>query len=252
MLSYPKAAKEILRAEFGEKAALIEKPNNILAAEYLNAIKAQGCGIKSVFIRREKGFSSSLEIRKILYADTEAGLALLPEATRCSLCKDVIWDGAKLDTALLAAIRLSEGGGDYYGTDAGVIKKIYSASLVSSSTKELCEKSVSPGLTAARVRRTLLCILMGVGREYGLSRGSGFAKPSYALVLAADARGRAYLSQNKKSFTLPVITKPADYAFSGGAVKRGFEFSLRADRVFSLASGESGKYNPLKMTPYMK
>ncbi|MDD4124656.1 MAG: nucleotidyltransferase family protein, partial [Eubacteriales bacterium] len=250
-LSYPKAAFEILKEEFGDKAELIEKPNNILASEYLNAIRLQGSDIKPVFIRREKDYSSSTEIRRVLYKDIEAGLAMLPEATKSVLGYTGIWDGTRLDAAILTAVRLTKGEGDYYGIDSGGFRKIYAASLVSSSVKELCEKSVSSNLTCARIRRTLLGVLLGVGKEYR-SRGNRTKKPSYALILAADKAGREYLAREKNNFYIPVITKPADYIRESEAVIRDFEYSLTADGVLSIASGKSGTYNPLKITPFIK
>jgi predicted nucleotidyltransferase len=245
-LSYPKAVSEIIKAEFGEEASLIEKPNNILAAEYINAIRAGGFPIKPIFVERNKNYASSSEIRETLYKDSGAGFDMLPEET-VKLLKDAdIWDGTKLDPVLLAAVRLSGGKGGYYGIDSGSFNKIYSASLVSSCVRELCEKSVSSNLTYARIRRTLLCVLFSVGKEYQKQN------PSYALVLAADIKGRAYLAENKNCFRIPVITKPADYVKAGEKATRDFEFSLKADSVLSIASGKSGEYNPLRITPYMK
>ncbi|NLN56259.1 MAG: nucleotidyltransferase family protein [Clostridiales bacterium] len=250
-LSYPKAALEMIKEEFKERADIIEKPNNILGAEYINAIRTWDFDIKPVFIKREKEFASSSEIRKVLYENFDSGLEMLPEETK-SILKDVpLWDYTRLDAAILAAIRLTKGAGDFYGIDTGGLRKIYSAALVSSSVKELCEKSVSANLTYARIRRTLLYVLLNVGKEYRY-RGKGTKTPSYALVLAADRTGREYLSKEKKNFTVPVITKPADFIKENENVIYDFEFSLSADRVLSIASGKSGEYNPLKMTPFMK
>lgn len=250
-LSYPKAALEMLKEEFKDNAGMIEKPNNILGAEYINAIRTWKFYIKPVFIHREKEFASSSLIRKVLFEDFEKGLSMLPDETKNILKDQKLWDMARLDGAIIAAIRKTKGEGDYYGIDSGAFKKIYSASLVSSSVKELCEKGVSTNLTYARIRRTLLYVLLGVGKEYR-ARGKNTKTPSYALVLAADKTGREYLSKEKKNFLVPVITKPADYIKESESVRSDFEFSLTADRVLSIASANSGEYNPLKMTPFMK
>lgn len=259
-LSFPKAGRALLESVNPRLAPLIQRPNNILAVEYLNAIKAISADIQPVYIKRETRYASSTQIRKVLRADFGAGLKMLPETTSRLLSKENLWQSERLDGAILAFIRLTEGKGDVYGIGAGDFAKIYHAALSSSSAGELGEKCVSPTLTYARIRRALLFALLGVGKEYG----HGFSAekrrmktPGYALLLAADKKGRAYIARGKKDFAVPVITKPADYAAARGPawvpesdqVKKDFAFSLKADRVLSLASGQSGRYNPLTMTP---
>jgi len=243
-LSYPKAAKAILKESLGAGEELIEKPNNILAVEYISAIKALGLSINTLFVKREKGCLSSSAVRRRLSANFNEGLSLLPGTTSEPLGQSGLWNGKALDAAFISKFRLSGGEGDCYGIDAGGFKSVYNSSMSSRTLDEVCEKAASTILTRARVRRALLLYFFGVGREYGRKT------PSYSLLLAADKIGREYISKNKKSFGLPLITKPADYKKAGKRAETDFLLSADADIVFGLAS-PNGVYNPLLMTPYM-
>ena len=114
-------------------------------------------------------------------------------------------------------------------------------STSSAAVSEVCEIAVSATLTSARVRRTL------INGFFGVTRDRAHGSPSYAQLLASNARGRAYLTQNKKSFSVPVITKPADYTSAGDRAECDFEFALRAENIYALACAG---YNPLASTPF--
>ena len=239
-LSYPKASKAILEENMPEYAPLMTKPNNILGVEYLRAISETAPYMTPFFVRRASEYASSSTIRKALLSGDGA---ILPEKTALLLEKTTLWETKKLDTMLIASMRLSAGKNTIYGIDEGSFLRIRDASMISTTLDELYVNASSPNLTNARIRRTLLCNLFAIGKEYQKKR------PSYALVLAANAKGRTYLGENRHYFSIPVLTKPADYLKLPEEAKMDFAVSFAADSVLSLSSGRV--YNPLRMTPFM-
>lgn len=240
-LSYPKASKAILEENMPEYSELMTKPNNILGVEYLRAISEVSPYITPFFVRRASEYASSSTLRKAILSGSGA---ILPEKTSLLLENSAIWETKKLDTTLIASMRLAAGKNPVYGIDEGSFLRIRDAAMRSTTLEELYANASSPNLTNARIRRTTLFTLFGIGKEYQKKR------PSYALVLAANEKGRAYLGENRHYFSIPVLTKPADYLKLSENAKLDFAVSFAADSVLSLASGR--EYNPLRMTPYMK
>lgn len=239
-LSYPKASKAILDDNIPEYSPLMTKPNNILGVEYLRAIGEIAPYITPYYVRRASEYASSSTIRKALLS---GGGAILPERTAMLLENTTLWETKKLDTTLIASMRLAAGKNPVYGIDEGSFLRIRDAAMRSSTLDELYANASSSNLTNARIRRTLLFTLLGIGKEYQKKR------PSYALVLAANEKGRAYLGENRHYFSVPVLTKPADYLKLSEEARLDFALSFAADSVLSLSSGK--EYNPLRMTPFM-
>ena len=235
-LSYPKAVAAAV-SEAGADGTLLSKPNNILAAEYLRAAAEYAPEAQICCVKRSEEFASSSEVRAAM---PRGWKNLVPQTTYETLSGSLA-DTRALDAAFIADLRLRGVRNDVYGADKGVLARICSAAEECSGVEELCEKAVSATLTKARVRRTLVCSYFGVT--------PGFARkaPSYALLLAANARGREYLAENKKDFGIPVITKPADYKAAGEKAVCDFEFALGAERVYALTAAG---YAPLKATPF--
>jgi len=87
--------------------------------------------------------------------------------------------------------------------------------------------------TAARMRRELLFSLTGVQPEWLTT------PPPYTILLAANERGRRYLSENRKKFEFPVVTKPADFVpdptdETSAEIRRCHAF---ADELYCLING---------------
>lgn len=85
--------------------------------------------------------------------------------------------------------------------------------------------------TAARMRRELLFSLTGVCPEWLK------LPPPYTILLAANERGRRYLSETRKTRTFPVLTKPADFVPAdtrSADIRRCHAF---AEEVFCLMNG---------------
>ncbi|MBO4500780.1 MAG: nucleotidyltransferase family protein [Clostridia bacterium] len=234
-LSYPKAASAVMR-ENGIESDLLSKPNNILALEYLRAAGEFAPKAGLFAVKRGLSFASSSAIR----AQTpENRRSLVPETTYETLKDRSVPENA-LDTAIMAFWRAG-GIKETYGADESTVFRVKNAVMTCSTVEEACEKAASATLTKARVRRTL------INGFFGVTPGLALKAPSFALLLASGPKGRAYLSAHKKEFSVPLITKPADYKSAGDEAISDFEFALCAERVYALACKG---YNPLSATPF--
>ncbi len=234
-LSYPKAVSKLL-ASAGLDPELLAKPNNILASEYLRAVNELAPGAECVAVKRESAFEPSSAIRAAMPENWEK---LVPRAVYGTLNGSLVPENA-LDAVILSRWRMEEIS-EIYGADEGTLRRVKAAAASCAAVSEVCEKAVSAALTSARIRRTL------INGFFGVTPDRARKAPSYALLLASNARGRAYLTLNKKSFAVPLITKPADYTSAGDEAVKDFEFALRAENVYALACAG---YNPLSSTPF--
>ena len=79
-LSYPKAVGRLAGAE---TAALLQKPNNILAVEYLRALRELRAPLRAAPVPRDGTLASSSSLRALLFdSGRDAFLRALPEGSR--------------------------------------------------------------------------------------------------------------------------------------------------------------------------
>lgn len=239
-MSYAAAREKLLKAELGETARLIETPNNILAVEYLRAIKELGYEIAPHTIKRfgsghdstgVSGPKSASDIRSmyrsgISISDYVPEKAMEVCAEQISMGK--VSDAERMECAVMSRLRALKktdfeslpDGGDGAGA------RLYEAVRVSNSMDEIIENAKTKRYAASRLRRMLMYAALDV------DAGTIKAMPPYARVLAADSRGTEYLSLAKKRAQIPILTK-------GAAVK---ELSAYAQSVFELGASAHDLY----------
>jgi len=237
-LSYPKAAAKLL-VRAGLDSGLAARPNDILALEYIRAAAEYAPGMRLCAVKRQSAFAPSSAVRA---ASADVMRQLVPETT-CETLAGKTADAGPFWNAVIARWRLSRPECELCGADAGTVDRVRNAALTENDIGSLCEKAASPLLTKARVRRTLIYGYFGVTPERAHS------SPSYALLLASGESGRRYLAENRRSFAVPVITKPADHRSAGDKVVKDFEYALGAERVYALTCGG---IEPLKETPFSR
>ncbi len=233
-LSYPKAlslaAAELGGAKLGEAIA---RPNNILGLEYVSAIKKGGFMLTPFPIRRKAGLASSSELRA-----KEDFTKDIPYPQYFSEARRTIYP---VEPWLMHLIRHGSYEG-LYCIDTTLAATLKKAALDSACIEETVKKATSKVYTAARIRRAILALWLGIET----SRVK--AKPAFTNLLAANKRGTEHLSKIKKTAGIPIITKPASYkSLCDPAV---YEKALRAEELAMLCSGEMTKYSsPLCKTP---
>ena len=191
-LSYPAAAEEVLGR------TLREHPNDILAIEYISA--AREVDLPCHILRREGTFASSSAIRR-----EGVPQGSLPEGVEELLRRDPSFPRKteEMGKFLLACLRNHPQRGTY-----GVSKELYARMTALAEETEdfaafvtLCTNKM---FTSARVRRAAWSMAFGFPADLP-------GKPvPYAMVLASNGRGRAFLRKTEKVRTIPLVSRPAE------------------------------------------
>lgn len=229
------ALKALISKELGDKyGGIIEKPNNILALEYLSAIGDRD--ITPVAVKRNTQFDSSSSIRALGNAD--AILNSIPESSKRVFAeekgRDFPRDIKKLDSYFIGVLRRMAGQGvipnDLYSATDDLVRKIFAFSAKVNSVDELVNACADKVYTHARVRRAINAIV------FDITQSRVRNMPSYTCVLAADEKGRAILKQAKKNQIIDIITKPVHAASASEATKEGFSFAKGVEDIIALSA----------------
>lgn len=229
------------RAHF-EALGMTPDSNDILAIEYARAVlcecpdmqilpvKRLGSGYNEQAIGNDFPSASAL---RAAYARGEDITPLLPPVVR-----DIWKDGVaacggvagveRLGTVLLARLRTVEGHPQIADLGGGLLAHLSKAAFRATDYASLCREAATKRYTNGRIRRAMLYLLAGVTRE------DLAAPPAYLRLLAANEAGREYLSQTRKTRTVPVVTKQADVAAIGESAARARALAATADALYAL------------------
>ena len=129
-------------------------------------------------------------------------------------------------------------------TAGGLTQRICAAASRATCLDDLIKASLTSNYTAARVRRGLINMLLGVTVEDIRSR------PAYVQLLAANGRGREYLSSRRREEGgLPMVTKPADARSVEGG-ERQYALACRSEALWCMTLPEPQPTDTLtKMKP---
>ena len=263
---YPEMCEAAIKILYGKK---LDKsfftPNNILAIEYVKALRKAKSKIIPYTIKRVGAgyrdtlttgttFQSASAIREEFFANGRSALDYVPESA-----KDVFlaaeFDGkfpsdqSRLDAAVIASFRLSSPSSfdDIHDARGGLYNRLCENSAKVSSISSLTSKTETKKYTKARIRRAVW------NSYFGVTSSDVRSLPMYTQVLAMDDIGRSLLKRIKKTAELAVITKPSSYTEYGDEVIMQAELSHKADSIYglSLRVPNYGSF-PLTFTPYVK
>ena len=251
---YAAARQRALSHAVGEAAARqIGRPNNILAVEYLRAMRAHP-QLRPFTLAREgaghdepgtasSGLRSASDLRNSCLSGENITDWLPPESAVVLSRERQAGRGpvgeAALETALLSRLRMlprevfsalpdaSEGLGD----------RLYRAVQTQPGLETLLTAAKSRRYALARLRRMCWCAALGV------RQGDAAGEPPYLRVLAADEAGRALLRRMAACAVLPVVTKPAAVRQLETRAQRVFEAGAAARDLYCLA------WTPAERTP---
>ena len=210
---------------------ILTSPNNILAVEYLNALRRMGSKMEPVTVPRCEADHDSLTPSDNIASATYIRENLrdlpryCPEAAVSVFSEEMSAGRApaslnNCERAILGKLRAMEEA-DFDSvphSGEGLSNRLIKAVQESNSLIEIMENTKSKRYPMSRVRRLILSAWLGISKD------DGSGPPPYIRVLAANGRGRELLREIKEKTYLPVITKPA-------AAK---ELDERASRIFSL------------------
>ena len=227
-LSYPSARTEVFKKFYpGIDETLLAFPNNILAIEYLNALKNIGSDIKPKTLKRNRNFASASQIREKMAKDEDVTL-FTPTETRKTYNKEafdflVLYHFRKESLETLQKIcDMSE----------GLEHKFKKALQVSTTVDKLADAVKSKRYTRTRIDRIIVNSLLGI-RDSDTK-----LEPQYARVLAFNKKGQEILANIKKTSLIPIITKTADAISDNPDFKRMLEKDILSTDIYSVITNQ--------------
>ena len=239
-LSFARARQLAAERHFGDDAACLSQPNNILAVEYLKAINREKDPIDAIAIARvgdghdsegDGTFRSAMKLRNML-AEGEDLSPFIPEEAMAVFRREQdagrVRDDRILEAALLSRLYLlrPEDFDTLPDADAGAGRRLYQALWQGRGLEETVRNSVSKRCTAARMRRMLLCAALGICAD------DTKEKPPYIRILAADKRGMELLHIVSKTSRIPLLRKAGDAKKLGTKAERVFRLTAQAHALF--------------------
>ncbi len=265
-LSYPAARAEALKlslkdeltGELTDASAIINSPNNVLALEYLMALRHFNFEIMPVTIKRQGAdyhderieaaisgtdFSSATAIRKVLKENTSAeketeclSNSLPQDVYKDLLAAPLLFDDDLSGLVHFALLTRANVRGDY--TSYGDVSKELSNRIENhlpeySSLSGFTELLKTKNHTYSRISRSLLNILLDIRKDdlellklkdYGLG---------YATVLGFRKEAVDLMTEIKENGNLRLITKRSELReLKEHDERRFFEMNLRASDIY--------------------
>ena len=243
-ITFAAARENALRSVNEEFADIIRTPNNILGVEYAAAIDEIGSSMKPVTFRREgaghgmsdetDGIASASHIRNLISQGRKwerfvPGSAAEIFVNEIRMQKAIV-NYDKFETAVLFKLRTTDSSQLALAPDVseGIENRIIAASADSVSLEELYSNAKTKRYTHARIRRIVLCHLLGI------TENDCRLQVPYIRLLGLNMRGAELMKAAKEAATLPVISKTADIIKADETAKRIFEIECRASDIYSV------------------
>jgi len=264
-LGYPEICESVYKELFNDEISRdLFSPNNILAIEYIKALKERNSQIIPHTVKRVgAGYSeedivdtqhqSATAIRGEMFKNINSALINIPKNAKETIltaynCGQIPCDGERLSSAVISHLRLNCTAADCEIHDAkgGLYNRLLGASLKASTISSLTALADTKKYTTARIRRAIW------NTFFGVTSSKVKALPSYTQILAMDGVGKSILKEIKKKAKIQVVTKPSSYEFLTEPARLQKEFSDKADSVFQLSKPQDtpGSFN-LTTTPFI-
>ncbi|MBP2642190.1 MAG: hypothetical protein H6Q67_77 [Firmicutes bacterium] len=227
--SYAAAWGQALENHLGVSREVVSSPNNLLAIEYLRAIKTYAPSlIPLVIARRQAGYhdmtisnaiASATAIRAAFCHHSEDAWSALPPPSRQIIENLFAQDHTPIsfshyEQLVLASLRklsLSELA-VLPDVGEGLEYKIKNAALRAGELEELIRCLKTRRYSRTRLQRILTHALLGTNKH--MLREFDREGPLYARILCFNEKGRDLLRHIKQKSSLPLITKTTHYLTS--------------------------------------
>ena len=250
-ISFAAARERAVKKFSGELAELFTKPNNILAIEYIKAIKNQGLSIIPTAVARtgvshdsatKSGSFASASLLREYIRDGKSVENYIPNEVLKILSEEISLGHAPVfseyaDKAMLACLKRfsADDFRKFCDVSEGLEFRLARAISESDSLESASLSAKTKRYALSRIRRIFLNAFLDID-------GSIQTKtPPYARVLALNSRGRDVLRLASKKTIIPVITKPSSVKKLDVFSRSVFELERRADDIYSLFMA-----NPIK------
>ena len=241
--SFPAARQELAEEQLGKKLPILQQPNNILAVEYLKAIRMHDWKIRPLPVLRQGGghdvlTSSDLPSAAYIRSKMEEGRwpaeLFSPEAEYVLHHERekgrAVSDRGVQGLCMLSRLRFLSEEAFQNLPDAkdGAGERMYRALRQSTDYETFLRQAASRRLPLARVRRMAICAALGIGEDD--SRGF----PLYARVLAFNEKGKLLLHDLSRTAEVPLLTKAAHVRKLSGKAENDFQLGARAHDFYTL------------------
>lgn len=249
--SYPRARFDAL-SEYGvpkSMLAAIAQPNNILAVEYLNAIRQYAPTIEPLPIERVGtgyhsedivgDFASATAIRKAIVEGRSEILATMPNFVGGALLYDdqfIIPQEALSDVMLYAMRRMSVSDlAAIPDVIEGFENVLYRSVRSARTLSEFYELIKTKRYTLARCKRIVACALLGITSDQ-VRKLTQSREGSYLKVLGFQKKARPLISEIAKRRTAPLILRNSDLDDCPAFVRQNVETDLLSTDILSFVT----------------
>lgn len=263
-LGFPALSEAAYIKAFSKDTNILKEPNNILAIEYIKAVRELKVPIKIHTVKRlgagflsekisDERFQSAMSIRNALYNNENNYINSIPEEIRTSFAeklseKEFPIDESKLSSAIISHFRLNtHDGRSIFDAGGGLYCRLKNASVEAADIKTLVSSTETKKFTNARIKRALWYSFFGV------TSSDVKVLPCFSQVLAFDQKGRSLLKSIKSKSDFPLITKPSATDSLDSNAKKQKMLLDKADSVFQLAKPKAvSGADALRRTPFVK
>lgn len=258
-VSYPKAREQAIVKYFNDKKyeEIISEPNNILAIEYLKAMKKYKLDVKVVGIKREKvsynsknvvnEYASATAIRHLLLSNNFEGIArTVPKSTMKVLTENVknntcVPDLTEFEKMIIYKLRTMSIEEIYNIPDVteGLENVIKTAVSKTNNLLELIELIKSKRYTQTRIQRILVHTLLEITqKDIEMSAKS----IPYIRILGVTKNGKKLLSFIKSKNIITSV-KSFEEVNLNRNYKRMLDIDKKATDVYTIAYKKNSKSN---------
>ncbi|MBE7058578.1 MAG: nucleotidyltransferase family protein [Ruminococcaceae bacterium] len=238
----------------------ITMPNDILATEYLRALRRLGAEMKVVPVKRigsgHTGEKSAMFIRKLLCeGEVNRATELMPQEAAEIIQREIDMGKGpvflnEFDKIILADLRRlgTDGLKNSPFVSEGLEYKIYKAACENGTVEGVIRECTSKRYTSSRIRRIILSSSLGIARE-NLCK-----KVPYIRLLGMRRDCGALMEKLKSCARVPVITSKAKFikqtdSYDGDLAKEFLKIENNAADLYSLAfSGANSRLGATEMT----
>lgn len=251
--SYARAIELSLTNMLGnEYADIIRAPNNLLAVEYVKAIRDIGSSLIPKTIVRS-GVAHDSKISNENYASASFIRSLIKshssyekfvpkksyEIIQNAICqRSAPVDFSNFEKLIIYRLRtMTES--EYKqlpNISEGIENRLRNVSLNATTLEELFDKIKTKRYPNSRLRRLVLRALLHI------TESDCSIPPQYIRVLGFSERGKEILREMRTKAKLPVVMKAQDIKALSLEARRQFECESIADDIYALALPKTGKF----------
>lgn len=254
--SFPEARQKTILSLLGsdkDYEEILSSPNNILAIEYLKALRQTGSDIVPVTIQRIKADYNSLDIKDDICSATAIRNQLNTNNTDFEDLKKVMPNYSfntliesinsgigpifldDLEKLILYKLRITpkEEIKKIHDMSEGLENRFKNGSIISSSFSQLIDNLKTKRYPLTRIQRLLIKTLLGITKE-DLEMIEDEFKPQYIRVLGFSNKGMEVLRQIKENSDISIITNLKRFQPQNSLAKRMIELDILATDIYSL------------------